>query len=361
VNERNLEILKENKSLNSKQLDMMNRFERLRASYRSDHRAVEFLQSWNVQHNHPFLAGAQFLDTLYQDQEIGNFVMESYSQNPRFVPTLYRIFQQNGLIEERIDYMEDYLNIFEKVLFFRHGKSLPDPLDPSFEGFNYKNYLKLRTGIFQLSQTGKPKTKFETVEKLVPLPTNVSKLFAILRNDDFSEFENETVFSKDGMEELIKLTESELLGGGYLSVDIFKYFISFNMFAIHIGKASPQIKQLFQETGQENGGNFLLLFQQFFIDYVADYLSKPIKVRTEKYPQRTKIVKHFIELMTSYFNDVDKMSGELFIIPRLGSWKEIYLSVFHESLSWNMDKLTDPALKRSGSRRRSIIRWNDGN
>jgi hypothetical protein len=350
VNGKNLEILKQNKSLNPNAVEWIDRLEDMRKSYRSDPGTLRFLQGWTIQHNHPFIAGACFLDLVYEDQNTCTVAMESYSKFHRFLPILYRIFQQNGLIEERIDYMDKYLEIFEKSLLFSGGQSLPNPLDPSFQGFNYKNYLRLCCGVIQPSHTGKPsKMKYENIEKLFPLATKVSKLFAILRNDDFSGFESETVFSKEGIEEIIELTEDELLIDGYLSVDIFKYFISFNMFVVHIGKTSPQIKQLFQLTGQEYGGKFLQWFQQFFIGYVADYLSKPIKVRVEQHPQDTKIVKHFIELMTTYFNDTDKMELNsasekldelLFIIPQWETWNKIYLKTFQEAFMWGMDELT---------------------
>jgi hypothetical protein len=357
VNEKDIETLKSNSMFNTNEFEYLDDLQELRKSYRSDDRALEFLESWTIQHNHPFLAGTQFLDLLYEDHEVCTVAMISYSQNPRFVPILYRIFQQNGLIE-RIEYMEDYLRIFEKTLFYNGGQSLPDPLDPLFRGFNYKTYLKLCRGLFLPSQTGKAsKLKDESLDKLLPLACSLSKLFAVLRDDDFSALGSKTVFSKEGMEELIKLTESELLGGGYLSMDIFEYFISFNMFVIHIGKTSPQIKQLFQKTGQNYAGNFLLWFQQFFIDYVADYLSKPIKVRAEL-PEETEIVEHFIELMTSYFNDTDKTNPDcvseksnelLFIIPRFGSWEEIYFSKFQEFYTWVLDKLNDPTVNKSGT------------
>jgi hypothetical protein len=129
VNERNLGILKEN-AMNPAIFDWMYLFEGLRKSYRNDCRALEFLESWNMQHNHPFLAGASFLDILYEDQNTSALTMECYSKFHRFLPILYRIFQQNGLIEERIDYLEDYLKVFEKMLFINGGQSLLDPLDP---------------------------------------------------------------------------------------------------------------------------------------------------------------------------------------------------------------------------------------
>jgi hypothetical protein len=204
--------------------------------------------------------------------------------------------------------------------------------------------------------------KTTTVEKLLPLANNISRLFAVLCQDDVSGFESETVCSKEGMEQLIILTEGELLGGGYLSVDILKYFVRFNMFVIRIGKASPKMKQLFQETGKDYGGNFLQWFQEVFIDYVADYLSKPIIVRVE-HPEETKTVKHFIQLMTTYFRDADKMNRDrirgkchdlLFIIPRLENWKEIYLSTFQEGFMFGLDELTDPAVNKSRSYPRKI-------
>jgi hypothetical protein len=352
VNARNFEILKKNKSFNSKAVEWFDILEDIRKSYRSDDRTVRFLEGWTIQHNHPFLVGAYFLDLVNHDQNTCTVAMEHYSKFHRFLPILYRIFQQNGLIEEEIEYMDKYLETFGKAIFFNGGQSLPDPLDPAFQGFNYKNYLRLCSGVFQPTHTEKPsKMKYETVEKLFPLPTNISKLFAILRNDDFSGFKSETVFSKEGMKELIELIEDELLINGYLSVDIFKYFIHFNMFVIHIGKTSPQIKQLFEETGQEYEGKFLQWFQQFFIGYVADYLSKPIKVRKEQHPQDTKIVQHFIELMTSYFNDTDKMHVNcasdkldelLFIIPQLETWEKIYFNTFQEAIMYGMDELVKP-------------------
>jgi hypothetical protein len=72
------------------------------------------------------------------------------------------------------------------------------------------------------------------MEKISLSPKEVSLLYSVVTMDDYSSLSAESIHSSEGFDEQISITERELLGVGYLSVDLLKYFISFNYFIVYL-------------------------------------------------------------------------------------------------------------------------------
>jgi hypothetical protein len=350
-NKKVFEQLKARVASNFPLVEQLEKLAALRESYRNDERSSEFPHSWSLQHHHPFLAGAQFLDDLYYDQSLCLQVMESYSQLHHCLPVLYTLFSQEGMVGHEIPYMDDYIYNFEELLFFTDGQS--SSLSSSV--FKSNSYKELCQQYLQACDNVEGKNvvaerhRWQSQFEETPLFTvkKLSVLFSALRDDDLSRLQNNKLnylYSDEGFSELSDICDREFLHRGFLSVDVFQYFIRFNMFVLYLFEKSSIIRTWFEQTKHEYQEDYFKWTQQFFVPYLADYLKTPSPLRKK---EDAHIIREFFHLMSAYFIErtAEKKFDKLFIIPENKEWKEIIKGTFKQACQYGLNGARDRQLQ----------------
>jgi hypothetical protein len=329
-------------------------FSKLRSAYNDKIQWLCNLESWTVHHNHPLLVGGYFLDTVFTDQSLCCELITKFYQFHKFIPWFYLALKESQLfVDGEIPFIENYAKLVERIHSFKHVSN--DPPSPRYVSFLCKCFTEdgysaaLNNGLI-------PKA----MEKMSLAPKDVSSLYSVLTMDDFSCFKAESFHSNEGLDELISITERELLESSYLSVDLLKYFISFNHFIIYLHERQSQhdgitpnpIKAWYATDYPKCHWTIFQWSQHIFFPFLAEYLKSNVKKRTS---QDSAKVDYFIQSMKLYFNDQSKDSQEYgektFIIDSqfTNNWREIYSSCFRESYSLGMNEILNmiPSLPTS--------------
>jgi hypothetical protein len=323
-----------------------NSFAGVRECYNAEIRWRVTLEAWTVHHNHPLLVGGYFLDTVFADHLACCTLMNKASEFHKFIPWFYFALKETGLlVNDEIPFIENYAKFVKRSYSLKSVEQ--DPCSPQYVNYLCKCFTEdgyspcLNNGLISIS-----------LEKMLLAPKEVSSLYSVVSLDDHSSLSAESIHSNEGFDELISLTERELLESGYLSVDLLKYFVSFNGFILFLhGKGrQPEtgntqknpVKAWYDRDYPKCRRNIFQWTQHKFFPFLAKYLKSPV---TERTIQDSAMVNYFIQSMKSYFNDqtkdLEEYGERTFIIdPQFtNNWRDIYLSRFHESYSLGMNQL----------------------
>jgi hypothetical protein len=264
--------------------------------------------SWNTSRHHPFLVGMHFLEEVFHDHELCSTMLVDGFGYSQTIPLLYRSFRALGMMSKAIPFLEEFFDFMERSYQLRQPlfkRNLhPSKKDVHFTVLKILNYAKDPK---DWSPPGYNKLIDESLEKMFWHPKDVSVLFSILVEKDVSLLKADSLFSEESFEELVQITERELLNGGYLSVDLFKYFIAFRAYFIFLKNAktfrgnivepSP-IKKWYDRDCPKKELNFCCWMQRTFLPFLADVFQHPKDHQTD-----VEMVKYFMRSMTGYFND----------------------------------------------------------
>jgi hypothetical protein len=325
----------------------------LRSTYNHEVIGLSSLGSWMVHHNNPLLVGGYFLDTVFADQTMCGGLMKRFSHFHKFIPWFYFALKETGFfVDGEIPFIEDYAKLVERVYSLKNASNDPPAsqyvnfLSKSFKDKGY--YPAMNNGLIS-----------KAMEKMPLDPFDASSLYSIVTMDDHSSLNAESIHSYEAFDELISITEKELLESNYLSVDLLKYFVSFNHFVLYLheernvpGFTPNPVKEWSEIDFLNANWTFYEWTQNILFPLLAKYLKTPAAKRTTA---DSILANYFIQSMKSYFNGQTKDSEECgertFIIdPQFtNNWGDIYLSRFRESYSLGMTKILQsiPALSNS--------------
>jgi hypothetical protein len=317
----------------------------LRNGFNDDTQWIYALESWTVHHNHPLLVGGYFLDTVFADHSSCFTLMKKVSQFYKFVPWFYFALKETMFFtEDEIPFLEKYAKLVERSYSFK--KAPKDPVSPE-----YVNYLCKAFTENGYSAPFNKGTIPISIEKMLLAPKDVSSLYSIISLDDFSALTAESIHSIEGFDELISITERELLESGYLSVDLFKYLISFNSFILYLhGKqkdAEPDqktnpVKEWYDKDYPKCRRSIFQWTRDVFFPFVAKQLKSPVAERTH---QDSTILNYFAQIMKTFFNDQMKDAEEyqektfIFHPQVTTTWRAIYVSRFSDSYTVGMNQI----------------------
>jgi hypothetical protein len=321
---------------------------------------LDRLHSWNIYRHHPFLVGMNFLEEVFEDHSICGNLLTDHVGFSQSLPLIYRALKRE---DGKIPFLEEFVDFMEQSYHLRHSPPstrLPD--DPESKDPCLTVSYLLRYNKEPDNSIPKAVVIPKALEKMLWYPRDVSILFSVICDDDLSHLKADSVFSEEGMEELIQVTEKELLNGGYLSVDLFKYFIAFRGFLAYLGrpteknnKPSP-LKTWFDRDCPKGETNFFGWVEQTFFPFLAKFLKSPVEERS---PKDRHLVKSFTQSMIWFFNeklkDLEIVGEKTFIIPKGMNWQMIYETHFGQSFTMGfqtayslaMEKCTDDAVMKS--------------
>jgi hypothetical protein len=298
------------------------------------------LHSWNIYRHHPYLVGMFFLEEVFTDHYMcGELLCDRFGFSLTF-PLIYRSLQETGMISDSIPFFEEFFEFMENSYQLRH--SLVTDNSKQYLAFTIiylLNYGKKAGDWVQPQWYAIPKS----IEQMLWHPASVSVLLSVLCKDDFSHLKADSVFSEEGMEELIQITEKELLNGGYLAADLFKYYIAFRGFLIFLesAKSTPAnsdepspVKEWYDRDCSIGEINFFDWIEQKFFPFLGRFLSPPFGIRPAK---DLAMVSYFINAMISFYKETmedQEVFGErTFIIPKHMNWQMIYETHFGQSFT----------------------------
>jgi hypothetical protein len=326
----------------------------LRSTYNHEQIGLPMLGSWMVHHNNPLLVGGYFLDTVYTDQMTSSGGMTKLSRFHKFIPWFYFALKETGFfVDGEIPFIEDYTKLIERIYSLKNVSNDP-PSAPQY--VNYLSKCFKEKGYSSVMNNGLISKAMETM----PLdPFYASSLYSILIMDDHSSLSAESIHSYEAFDELISITEKELLESNYLSVDLLKYFVAFNDFVLYLheernapGFTPNPVKEWSEIDFLNANWTFYEWTENILFPLLAKYLKTPAANRTTA---DSILANYFIQSMKLYFNNQTKDSEEYgertFIIdPQFtNNWRDIYLSRFREAYSLGMKKILQsiPALSNS--------------
>jgi hypothetical protein len=306
------------------------------------------LFSWNLYRHHPFLLGVYFLEEVFFDHDKCDGLLNDDFGFSLTFPLLYRSFKATGKMSETIPFLEDFLDFIQRSYRLRHSpiaRPLPPFIDPSQKEvhftilhlLNYSNDPKDRCGPGYLELID------ESLCSLKWRPEEVSVVFGVLCESICIHLKVDAIFTEESYEEMIQITERELLNGGYLSVDLFKYFIAFRGFLTFLEKATVSkgkvvkpspIKEWYDRDCPNQEQDFFTWVERRFFPFLAKVMKHKGHTSSKK---DMPIVTFFIWALTTYFNGTMKdreVYGErTFTIPKDMNWQMIYEARFGQSFT----------------------------
>jgi aromatic ring-cleaving dioxygenase len=333
--------------------NLFEEFRSRRMYYVNPHRCInqQGLYSWNIYRHHPYLVGMFFLEEVFSDHyKCGELLCDRLGFSLTF-PLIYRSLQETGMMSDTIPFFEEFYDFMENSYQIRHSLATD----------NSKQYLVFT--IIYLLNYGKKHGDWvqpqwyvlpKSIEQMLWHPYDVSVLFSVLCNDDFSDLKADSVFSEEGMEELIQIAEKEVLNGGYLSVDLFKYFIAFRGFLVFLesgkstsadDKPSP-LKEWYDRDCPNRETNFFAWIEQKFFPFLGRFFSSPFGKRP---PKDLAMVNYFMNAMVCFYKDnmrdQDILGERTFIIPKQMNWQTIYETHFGQSFTIGLKSVFASALE----------------
>jgi hypothetical protein len=295
------------------------------------------IDCWSAQQNNPFLVGAYFLDCSFSDQICCADIM-CYSPIHQYIPFFYMQFKENGLFEQEIPFIEQFLKAVNDSYFRKNARPCG-----FYDLENSQTYLNFTRKYYTepvVNRTSVPKS----IRKQLFRPDQVSALYSVIANDDFtcSSLRAESLFTREGFDELILLTDLEVCG--YLSLDCCKYFIAFNELLHYLHGCAPLIREWYIKDCIKYDDDFSFWACRILVGFLANYLTIPASERTELDTARVKeFFSKLAEFCAINMKDNEDLGEKTFIVPQGRSWDEIYRMKFGDCFLYEMDAIFRPA------------------
>jgi aromatic ring-cleaving dioxygenase len=294
------------------------------------------IDCWSAHQNNPFLVGAYFLDCSFLDHICCTNVMV-YSPIHQYIPFFYTQFKENGILEQEIPFIEQFLKVVNDS-YCRKNKRPCGFYDLE----NSETYLNF-TRKYYTEPIGDRTSVPKSIRKPLFRPDEVSPLYCAIAKDDFrcSSLHAESLFTREGFDELILLTDSQV--SGYLSLDFCKYFIAFHELVHYLHGCAPLIREWYTKDCLTYDDDFSFWARRILVGFLANFLTIPASERTELDSARVKeFFSKLAEFCAINMKDIEDLGEKTFVVPQGRSWNEIYRMTFGDCFLYGMDFIFRP-------------------